>query len=238
MNSFVEKLGYLLILAAAILLKPLAVQANGYQSVASIMLQAEDFVMQYAYDSPYPPRFKAGKLDSRLKLKACHKPLVIEFSRPDYTYGKTTLTVSCKVNAAWKILLPARIELFEDVAIVTKSLLRGQTIDESSIKFKKTNVSRLNNGYFLKNSSLQQLQARRNLKLGTVLTPKNLAPRLLVHSGQQVTLVLNYNGLEIKSSGHALQSASRGQVIKVRNSQSQKIVEGVVSGEARVRVSL
>ncbi len=236
--NFVEKLGYLVVFATALLLKPLGAQAIEYQSLASIKLQVEDFVMQYAYESPYPPRFKAGTLDSRLKLRACQTSLVIEFARPDYVQGNTALTVSCPVESAWKIHLPVRIELFDDVAIVSKPLLRGQLIDESAVRFQKTNVSRLNNGYFLKRSALRQLQARRDLIQGTVLTSKNLAPRLLVQSGQRVTLVLNYNGLQIKSSGLALQSASLGQVVKVRNSQSQKIVEGIVSGEALVRVSL
>jgi flagella basal body P-ring formation protein FlgA len=44
--------------------------------------------------------------------------------------------------------------------------------------------------------------------------------------------------MQIRSTGEALQSASLGEVIKVRNTQSLKIVEGVVSGEAQVRVSL
>ena len=236
--SLIKKLGYLLVFATAILLKSPIAQATEYQSLASIALQVEEFVMQYTYGSPYPPRLKAGKLDSRLKLKACQQALVISFTRPDYIQGNTALTITCPVNSAWKIHLPVRIDLFEDVATVTKPLLRGQLIDESSIRFQKTNVSRLNNGYFLKNAALQQLQARRDLIRGTVLTPRNLAPRLLVRSGQQVTLMLSYNGLEIKSSGRALQSARMGQVVKVRNSQSNKIVEGVVTGVALVQVGL
>ena len=231
-------MGYLLVFATAILLKAPITQATEYQSLSSIALQVEEFVMQYAYESPYPPRFKVGKLDSRLRLKACQQTLSIEFTRPDYIKGNTALTVSCPLNTAWKLHLPVRIELFEDVAVVTKPLLRGQLIDESSISFQKTDVTRLNNGYFLNKVALQQLQARRDLMRGTVLTPKNLAARLLVRSGQQVTLMLSYNGLEIKSIGRALQSARLGQVVKVRNSRSQKIVEGIVKGEALVQVSL
>lgn len=128
--------------------------------------------------------------------------------------------------------------MYADVAVNSRPLLKGQIIDQSTIKFEKQSIVRLKNGYYSRSSSLNQLQAKRNLPRGTVLTPSNLNPRLLVRSGQQVTLVLEYNGLQIRSTGQALQSASMGQTVRVRNSQSLKIVEGVVSGEAQVRVSI
>lgn len=216
----------------------LPVQAAEIQSLASIRLQAESFIMSYPYQSPYPAGFKLGNLDSRLRLKACHDALSIEFSRRDQVHGNTALLVRCPSNARWKIHLPVRIDVFDDVAVAAKPLLKGQKIDDSAISFQKHNITRLKNGYYSKTSSMNQLQAKRNLARGTVLTPARLAPLLMVRSGQQVTLVLNYNGLQIRSSGKALQSATLGQLVKVRNSQSMKIVEGVVSGEGLVRISI
>lgn len=234
----IEKFGFVLVFAAVVMLKVSGAKAGEHQSLASIALQAEAFVMQYPFESPYAPVYKAGRLDSRLKLKACPDDLLISFARSNHIQGNTALSVSCPGLTAWKIHLPVRIDLYDDVAVATKPLLRGQFIDESVIGFKKTNVTRLNYGYFLDQNALNQVEARRNMKRGTVLSPKNLAPRMLVKSGQNVTLVLNYNGLQIKSSGMALQSARLGQVIRVRNSQSQKVVEGIVSGEALVKISL
>ena len=214
------------------------VRATGIQSLASILLQAEAFISSYPYQSPYPPRFQLGNLDSRLRLRACHEALAIEFSRRDRVHGNTSLLVRCPLTGGWKIHLPVSIEVFDDVIVTAKPLLKGQKIDESAITFQKHNIARLKNGYYSKSSALEQLQARRNLVRGTVLTPSKLAPLLMVRSGQQVTLVLNYNGLQIKSTGKALQSAVLGQLVKVRNSQSLKIVEGVVSGEGLVRISI
>lgn len=213
-------------------------KANEIQSLASIRLQSESFITSYPYESPYPVAFELGNLDSRLRLKACHDGLSIDFSRHDQVHGNTALLVRCPSNAKWKIHLPVRIDVFDDVAVAAKPLLKGQKIDASAFTFQKHNIARLKNGYYSKISALDQLQAKRNLKRGTVLTPARLAPLLMVRSGQRVTLFLNYNGLQIKSSGKALQSATLGQRIKVRNSQSMKIVEGVVSGEGLVRVSI
>lgn len=239
-NSDIDSRTALRVVCGAFLLLSslLPVQATEIQSLASIRLQAESFIMNYPYESPYPPGFKLGNLDSRLRLKACHEPLSVAFSRSNIVHGNTALMVRCPTNAKWKIHLPVRIDVFDDVVVAAKPLLKGQKIDNSAIAFQKHNIARLKNGYYSKSSALEQLQAKRNLVRGTVLTPAKLAPLLMVRSGQQVTLVLNYNGLQIKSSGKALQSATLGQLIKVRNSQSLKIVEGVVSGEGLVRISI
>jgi flagella basal body P-ring formation protein FlgA len=226
------------ITACLMLMISLPSQATEFYSLASIRMQTESFIMNYPYISPYPPRFQLGKLDSRLRLKACSEPLSIEFARRNMVSGNTAILVRCPQESAWKIHLPVTIDVFDDVIVAAKPLLKGQFIDTAAVRFQKHNIASLKNGYYSKNSSLDQLEARRNLAQGTVLTPANLNPRLLVRSGQQVTLVLDYNGMQIRSTGEALQSASLGEVVRVRNSQSLKVVEGVVSGEALVRVNL
>lgn len=209
-----------------------------FQSLASIRMQAEDFIAAHPYASPYPPRFELGRLDSRLRLKACPERLAVDFSRRQQTYGNTALLLRCPAGTGWKIHLPVKIEVFDDVLVAASPLLKGQKIDESVVAFRKHDISRLKNGYYSKDSELGMLEARRSLSRGAVLTPKNLAPLMLVRAGQQVTLVLDYNGLQVKSSGKALQSARLGELVRVRNGQSQKIVQGVVAGEGLVRISI
>jgi flagella basal body P-ring formation protein FlgA len=221
-----------------LLVASLPVAAAEIQSLSSIRMQAEAFISQHPYESPYAPGFQLGNLDSRLRLKPCPEALAIDFSRRDVIQGNTALSIRCARKPGWKIHLPVRIDIYDDVLVTAKPLVKGQIIDESSVMHKKTNISRLNNGYFAKDAALAELQARRNLARGTVLSSKNLVPRLLVHSGQQVTLVLEFKGVQIKASGKALRSASRGERVKVRNNQSRKIVEGIVSGEAMVRVNI
>ncbi len=213
-------------------------QADARQSLASIRMQAEAFVMQQDYRSPYPPKVELSRLDSRLRLKACPVELDVGFAHPGRDRGNTVLRVRCPATPAWKLHLPARIAVFDDVAVAARPLVKGQLIDVAAVVMQKTDVSRLNHGYFAKLEELRDFEARRNLPRGTVLTPKALMPRRLVRAGQTVTLVLEVGGLEVRSSGKALHAASHGQVVRVRNSQSQKIVEGVVAGDGVVRVAL
>ncbi len=206
------------------------------QSLASIKLQAESFIAAYPYESPYPARFQLSALDPRLQLKPCASDLEIDFARADKVMGNTALSISCNQPVHWQIHLPVQVDIYDDVMVNRVPLVKGQFIDTKLVKPKKTKVSALFHGYFSEKVALTGLQAKRNLASNTVLTPANLAPRQLVASGQQVTILLNLKGLQVKSTGQALQSASMGQLVKVRNTQSNKIVEGVVTAHGQISV--
>lgn len=215
-----------------------AIASQQQQSLASIVMQAEAFIEQYDYQSPYPANIRIRPLDNRLRLQACFKPLEIGFTRADLTYGNTNLTVRCPTAPYWKILLPATITLYDDVMITRRPLLRGESLDPAIISVKKRKISGLQQGYFRQGVDVSHLQARRNLGAGIILTPNTVAPRLMVKSGQMVTIVLDYKGIAIKASGKALQSAKLGELVRVRNLQTSRVVEGIVQGEALVRINI
>jgi flagella basal body P-ring formation protein FlgA len=213
-------------------------KADQYQSLESIQFQAEEYIMQFDYKTPYLPEFRSNHLDSRLKLTNCSKPLHITFSNLQKTYGRTSLNISCQQPPKWNIHLPIRVKVFDDVIVVQKPVNRSQEIDGNMLGYAKKDIALLNQGYFIQKDHLKNTESRLNLKRGSVLTLNNTRPSDMVKSGQYVTLILEYNGINIRASGKALQSARMGQLIKVRNSQSQQIVEGIVSGEGLVKVTL
>lgn len=208
------------------------------QSLASIALQAESFLSNYTYDSPYPARFQLANLDKRLNLKPCAESLDIEFTQSHRTTGNTSLKVRCRTPVSWQIHLPVRVSVFDDVVINKTPLIRGQTIDTHSIGYSKQDITRLQRGYFRRTQPLHNLEAKRNLPANSILNTSNLSLRQLVKSGQQVIILLNIDGLQIKTNGLALQSASLGEVIKVKNTQSNRVVEGFVSAAGQITVNL
>jgi flagella basal body P-ring formation protein FlgA len=214
------------------------VKAGKYQSLESIRFQAQEYVMSFDYKTPYLPEFKVNSIDSRLKLSNCNTPLHVEFSNLQKTDGRTSLNVGCQHSPKWRIHLPVKVDVFDDVLVTQQPFSRGQKIDSNMFEYRKKNISVLNQGYFTQATDLIHMESKRNLKRGSVLTPYNTRPSEMVKSGQNVTLTLNYKGINIKASGTALQSARMGQLVKVRNLQSRKIVEGIVSGEGQVKVNL
>ena len=65
-----------MLIVVALASSPLQAQR---QSLASIALQAEDFLTGFEYSSPYPPEITLRPLDSRLNLTPCAQPLAIGF---------------------------------------------------------------------------------------------------------------------------------------------------------------
>ena len=208
------------------------------QSLTSVALQAESFLEGYPYESPYPARYELSMLDKRLNLKPCDKSLKVKFTHAQKVTGNTSLTIRCEAPVNWQLHLPVRIDIYDDIALNKTPLLKGQTIDANNIHYRKKKITNLHQGYFAKLDSIERLQAKRNLASNSILSSANVAPKLLVISGQRVTILLKINGLEIKSAGLALQSASLGQLVKIKNTQSNKIIEGTVSSEGQVTIRL
>ncbi len=152
--------------------------------------------------------------------------------------GNTSLTIRCPQPVEWKITLPVKIDVFQDVIVNKTPLIKGQPIDENRLQYQKTEISRLTQGYFRDIKDVTDLQPKRNMMPGTVLNPANLVARKMVESGQRVTILFKSKGLQIRSNGQALQSARYGDLIKVRNISSNRVIEAIVSAPGQVSVGL
>ncbi len=60
----------------------------------------------------------------------------------------------------------------------------------------------------------------------------------LIHSGDQVNLLVEHGGVRIQSRGNAIESGGLQDKIRVRDSQSGKVVVGIVENNNTVKVNL
>jgi flagella basal body P-ring formation protein FlgA len=60
----------------------------------------------------------------------------------------------------------------------------------------------------------------------------------VVKRGEQIILVAATSAMEVRMNGTALEDASVGQTIKVKNSSSKRVVEGVVQAPGIVKVTM
>lgn len=213
-------------------------QPSQFQNLTALSLEAENFLKNKDFSSPYPAQIEIKRISEKIKLKKCISPITFDFANKRKKTGHTLLKASCSSPVNWRINLPVKITVFQDVLVLKQPVIRSQTIDNDDIIVKKMNVSQLTKGYYTHINQLNQLETKRNLKALTVLSPSHLKAKRLIQSGQQVTLQLNYSGIGVKASGTALQSASKGQRIKVRNNSSLKIIEGIVTSNSIVQVNL
>ena len=78
--------------------------------------------------------------------------------------------------------------------------------------------------------------ATRSLQAGALLNDAALKAPQVVRRGQTVVLSLEEGPIGIQLSGEALGPGAPGDRIKVRNTSSRRVVEGVVTEDGGVRV--
>jgi flagellar basal body P-ring formation protein FlgA len=79
--------------------------------------------------------------------------------------------------------------------------------------------------------------ARLTLLPGHAIPFAGVSNRKLVANGAEVKLIYSDGGLEIMTTGAALQDGSIGDIVRVRNSDSGVTVSGAVQPDGSVRVS-
>ena len=78
--------------------------------------------------------------------------------------------------------------------------------------------------------------SNRLIKAGTILNQNMLRGPIIMYAGDEITLISNYNGVQIKTPGIATQPGREGIIIKVKNASSGKVLKGRVLDAHNVEI--
>jgi len=227
----------LLFLAATVFLSD--ANANTFQSHDSIRDLARTFLSDQLSTSGKNVHISISVLDDRLKLHQCSVPLSA-FQTPGASLkGNTSVGIRCRDNKPWKLYVPAQVKLYSDVVIARRYLPRGKSLSTDNLIIASKDVTTLSRGYFTDLSAAIGHIVKFPLQKNSVVTPSSIEKPKLVSRGQTVTILLETRkGLKVKMHGRALTEGGRGDIIRVRNQKSKKIVEGVISSSGTISVTL
>lgn len=211
-------------------------RAEDWQSNDDIARIAEEFVLARTGKDDPRVRPQAGHLDKRLHLPLCDvKPEA--FLRPGTKIsGRTAVGVRCSGSRPWKVYVPVDVVVTEAVLVARKMLSRGHILTADDVVADKRNVSRLVGGYIADPAELLGQRLKHQVMGGKMITPSMLVADTVIKRGQSVTLVLRDSGLNITMSGKALMDGALNQRIRVENTQSRRIVEGLVRSPEYVEI--
>lgn len=194
------------------------------------------FIIEQTRQYNSPPRIEVGRLGPRLRIRPCTVPPSAFQPPGSRLLGNTTIGIRCNGRSPWTIYVPVQVQLFQPVAIVDRPLARGDTIREGDFKMVERDLGALKMGYITDARQPIGMVAKRPLGIGTLLTPQLLEAPRLVRRGEQVTIVAESGGLEIRASGEALADGARGDLVRIRNTTSRKVIEAVVVEPGVVKV--
>lgn len=215
-------------LLLAALLATQAVSAAEVQSLDQIRETVGRFLLKALGDASANVKIDVGQLDPRLRLPACAEPL--QLSRPpgSPSRGATSVAVRCEGATPWSLSVPATIRREFVVLVTRQNLDRGRTLTNSDYQVEKRLLTDAPAGALSDPASAAGQVLLRALPAGAVLTEATVKAALAVKRGQAVTLSLSSGPVAIEVAGVAMQNGAIGDRVTVRNTNSKRLVEGVV----------
>jgi len=213
----------------------ICVHANSLQSHKGISHAVETFVQRQQVPLKNI-KVTVTSLNEQLRLPQCNEKLQVKMAPGTKLLGNTTLAISCSSPQRWKIHVAAHIDGQVNALITRHPIPRGTVIQSSDLEFSLRRYSQLNYGYYGSANLLKNMEAKRNIKMGQVMTPSLVKAQKMVLRGQQITIVAQNGNLNLRVKGKALMDGQQGQTIKVKNLNSKKLIYARVISAGIVKV--
>lgn len=210
--------------------------ANSFQNHADISNAVKEFVIHQKVPLNNV-QVTLTSLNQQIQLPKCGKSLRVEIAPGAKLLGNTTFAVSCHSIVQWKIHVAAHIDGQVNALVARHPITRGTVINSSNLEFVARRYSQLNHGYYESDKLLINMEAKRNIKAGQILTPALVKAQKLVLRGQHITIVAQNKGINLSVKGKALMDGKKGQTIKVRNLSSKKLIFARVVSPGIVKVN-
>ncbi|MGB3623394.1 MAG: flagellar basal body P-ring formation chaperone FlgA [Ketobacter sp.] len=177
-------------------------------------------------------------VDPRLRLSRCNAPLDIQHRPRNRNYGRLTMRVECNGDEPWAIHVPVTIQAFAKVVIASGPIAKGTHLSAGDISIETPDLSLLYGGYFSAAEQVNGFVAKRPISAGQVLNSSLMDPVKMINRGEKVVIIAEGPGLNIRTTGVSMEDGAYGELIRVKNANTEKVVEGRISGPGRIKVSL
>lgn len=219
-------------------LVPATAGAQDLQSHASILEAARQFLEERTGDRAGRTDIRLGSLDRRLRLAQCDAPLEGFLPPGGRLKGNTSVGVRCNGSRPWKLYVPARVRVLRKVAVAKGYLGRGAQLTRDQVHLAERDVTTLSRGFITDPAQVVGKTLKRAVSDGRLITPGALTRPTLVRRGEQVIIMGRSTAFEVRMKGEALADGSKGDLIRVKNKKSERIVEGRVTAQGLVTVQL
>ena len=174
-------------------------------------------------------------LDQRLNLSACHQLLVFNITGSGEIRRNTTVAVTCPDNPGWHILVPVKIRIQKPVVAAATPISKGSVLSADNLTVTYVDNFILNGDMTTDISLLIGARSKRDIQTNQPIRQNQIC---VVCRDDMVEIIAEKNGMQIKTTGRALQDGSLNNTIRVQNVRSQRIIPAVVSSVGQVKVKM
>lgn len=198
------------------------------QPLESIRSAVSNFLEQESGKNAQAVQIEVGRLDPRLRLAACTTPLSVYLAPGARMPGNISVGVRCDGASPWALFVPASVRQKFVVVTAAQTLTRGKLLAPADLRVESRYLMSLPTGALEDPAMAVGRVVTRQLATGSLVTAGALREERAVRRGQTVTLSLAAGSLLIRVSGTALKDGALGDRITVRNTTSNRVVEGVI----------
>lgn len=225
-------------IAITTLLASVGVAAGEIHPLEEIRKSAGEFAAKKIGGSDKNSVIEIGYLDPRLRLPRCNRPLGAELLGQQRNNSNITVTIKCQGEKPWRVHVPIKISTFADIFVAAQPLPRGVAIQLSDLRQERRETSQLRNGYFENAETVVGRMPKRSLPKGAAVTPSDLELSRIIQRGNKVTILASSGNITVRMPGKALDDASAGELIKVENLSSKRVIEAVALRPGIVEVQM
>jgi flagella basal body P-ring formation protein FlgA len=177
-------------------------------------------------------------LDARLRLPACNQALSGFIAGDGQLRDHTAVGVRCEGTAHWTIYAQVSVSCSVPVLLARHTLAQNSAPLASDFDVETRRMPGLYSHYISDPALLAGQRLRRAVSIGEVLTADALLTAPVIHRGDQITVIAQAGGMQIRASAVALSDGRPDDRIRAQNLSSQRVVEGVVRSAGVIEVVL
>lgn len=166
-------------------------------------------------------------LDSLLKLPECTESLEA-FTTGLIKAGRTAIGVRCNAEKKWSIFTSAVIKVYENVIILSRPIQQGEIITRQDLASEKRDVSSLRGDFIIQAEQIENKQAARYTSAGAILGSRSFIEPRLVKRRDKIIISTIQPAFAIRTNGIAMMDGSKGQLIRIKNENSGRIINATV----------
>lgn len=174
-------------------------------------------------------------------LQIPHGKVVLSVHTPKHSdwLGAVLFNVDVQVNGRLiqRISVPANIEVWSDVVVTAKPLGKYQRINSQGIKVVRMDLARVPANAVLVAEQIIGQRVKRNIAVNTVLRSDQIEMPPLIKRGDRVQAIATSAALKISVQAVVKESGAKGDMVRVLNLRSKKVIHAKVLDAQTVSVS-
>ena len=156
----------------------------------------------------------------------------------DPASGRFVATVAVPANdpSATRTRVTGKVHKLVSVPVLAEEKKRGEVIRPTDIVWRDVRATEIRDHVVTDDDDLIGMSAKREIKAASIVHASQIRRPVMVPKGAIVQIELYRGPMSLSTQGKALEEGSKGDVIRVTNIRSSKVIEARVSGPNRVDV--